>query len=508
MVDANIYAHLSAWLAEAMRKDFETRYKSDKYTLQKGGAFHKKFSPRFESLLIDLVKEAVCRGKERNILCGEDSATLYVWKGDGWEEIKDRGFLSELIERTLRSLEVGLMYQQNSSPRIARSCMETLQSSEEYLYKPNRRYVAFTNGVFDLGNGKEKGRLRPFSREFVPAIVLDIPYANPKQHYVDCSNRYGIADNPCKLWERFIKEVMPNKEFREAFQSFCGALLADRDELKIEYMCCVHGPGSNGKSVLVETISKVFGKRYYSAFTPKQLFSQGTSSMFCMADLDGKIVNLVGDLDSNSDFSGGAWKSFVSGEDVRVRSPYERKYRWVKPPLMMCCTNEMPRSKDDSHGNHRRILPIASTEVRYEGDKRDTQLTHKLTTADARTFIFSWIYEGYKRVMANKGDIPLGEEVLRAIETMQNERNSMRLWWFGGECPWRKSKGDEKAEWVYLSEIYRKYKDWCKEYNERPFHSNDLGRMISSLGFSKDEGNKRSMSKGTQYLVARKDSNE
>lgn len=32
--------------------------------------------------------------------------------------------------------------------------------------------------------------------------------------------------------------------------------------------------------------------------------------------------------------------------------------------------------------------------------------------------------------------------------------------------------------------------------------------MISSLGFSKDEGNKRSMSKGTQYLVARKDNNE
>lgn len=239
MVDANIYATLSQWLAEAMRKDFETRFKSDKYTLQKGGAFHKKFSPRFESLLIDLVKEAVCRGKERNILCGEDSTTLYVWKGDGWEEIKDRGFLSELIERTLRILEVGLMYQQNSSPRIARSCMETLQSSEEYLYKPNR---------------------------------------------------------------------------------------------------------------------------------------------------------------------------------------------------------------------------------------------------------------------------PLGEEVLRAIEQMQNERNSMRLWWFSGECPWRKSKGDEKAEWVYLSEIYRKYTLWCKDYNEREFYSNDLGRMISSLGFSKDEGNKRSMSKGTQYLVARKDS--
>lgn len=463
--------------------------------------------------ILENKKVAHLRGLLKNIVCRPDCPLayvapkegLYVFNGRFYENTGDGAvFMGELVERVLERLNVGEIYRMYGSEKIARSIVKSLESSEIYLYKPNRRYVAFTNGIFDL----EKGKLTKFDRTKVPAIILDFAYADPKAHYGACAEKYGVMDNPCKRWDRFIDEVLPNKQFQKAFHCFCGLLLADRDTIKVEYMACIHGPGSNGKSVLAECVAKVFGKEYYSTFTPHQLFKQGSNSMFCVADLAGKILNLTGDLDK-ADFSSGEFKSFVSGEDVRAREPYGRKFRFIKPPLMMCCTNSLPRTSDDSQGYHRRILPIASTTKMYSGAERDTGLTHKLTQPDARCYIFSWIYSGYKQVRSNNWDIPIGEEVQRAIEYAMNNSNSMRLWWNSGECKWRKPKADEEGEWVLLNKvIYAAYVDWCHDCNEKPFDITDFGRMLHSLGYSKKAGNVRRMGNGTEYRVKIKEIEE
>lgn len=493
MTGETTYNYLADLLTEEMRKAYPNFDKPGKGY----GAYDK---------ILENKKVAHLRGLLKNIVCRPDSPLaytapkegVYVYNGRFYENTGDGAiFLSELVERVLERLNVGEIYRMYGAEKIARSIVKSLESSDIYLYKPNRRYVAFTNGVFDL----ERGRLTKFDRTKVPAIILDFAYAEPKTHYAACGEKYGITNNPCKRWDTFINEVLPNKQFQKAFQCFCGLLLADRDAIKVEYMACVYGPGSNGKSVLAESVAKVFGKEYYSTFTPRQLFKQGSNSMFCVADLDGKILNLTGDLDK-ADFSSGEFKSFVSGEDVRAREPYGRKFRFVKPPLMMCCTNVLPRTSDDSQGYHRRILPIASTTKIYSGAERDTGLTFKLTQPDARCYIFSWIYTGYRRVRDNNWDIPIGEDVAKAVEYAMNSSNSMRLWWNGGDCKWRKPRPDEEGEWVSLKkDVFASYKRWCEDCNEEPFNINDFGRMLRSLGFSKGNGLVRRMGDGYEYKM-------
>lgn len=500
MIGEDSYTYLTSVLEAEMRKAYKG-FKERPY-----GRSDKVLEAKKVAHLRGLVKNIICK-PENPLIFTSSRGGIYIYNGKYCESVGDgASFLSELIERVFTRLHVSELYRMYGSEKIARSIMRSLESSDVYQYRTNRQYIAFKNGIFDLKNGK----LTSFDRSKIPAIVLDFEYTDPKTLYSKCANKFGTFDNPCRRWNKFINEVFDNDEFRDVFQCFCGLLLVDRDEIKVEYMACIFGPGSNGKSVLAECIAKVFGKEYYSTFTPQQLFKQGSSSMFCVADLDGKILNVVGDLD-RADFSSGEFKSFVSGEDVRAREPYGRKFHFIKPPLMLCCTNLLPKTSDDSEGYHRRILPIRSTKEVFQGKKRDVTLTSKLTQDEARCYIFSWIYDGYKKVRDNNWDIPLSQDVLDAIEQTKNQSNSMRIWWTGGDCPWRLPKKNEKGgKWVKFKEMYTHYKKWCYDNGEKETNSVELGRMLRSVGFREEGENRTVERKGTgmAYRVMEKEVDE
>lgn len=466
--------------------------------------YDKKYWDSRENVLRQLFENVVCGESGRRILSGDEGAVLYAYNGCFFDAIgSPLTFLKELFKGVLRELNVGYRYQSKVADLSAKDCYSRLTCSDEFLFKPSRRYIAFTNGIFDLKDSK----LKKFDSKYAPGIVLDIPYSDPKTHYADCAKRYGIGENPCKRFDSFIKEVLPHSQIREAFQSFCGMMLVNRDELKVEYMACVYGPGSNGKSVLADVIKGVLGERYCSNFTPKQLFNEGNASDFRMNELSGKLINIVGDLDK-SDFSGGDFKRFISGEKIKARGVYGKVFREIQPPIMLCCANEFPDSADDSYGHHRRLLPLASTTKIWTEEDKDPFLTAKLTTQDARIYVFSWIYEGYKRVMRNEGRILLGEDVLAAQAFLRDRANSMRRWW-NDESPYCKPQKDEKGEWKRLKELHEEYKAYCGQCGDKHvFRDVELSKMLMSLGMTEDKGLKRRINGTWQFLVARKEINE
>ncbi len=491
------------YLTELLRDKMVKAYPKFTDMRHKGyGAFDEQPKAGKIAHLSLLLEENIYRG-EQPLMYADGEGNVYAYNGKVYEGVGNGYvFLRELVKRTLMALKVGGVYVALASGRIARTVMDGLESSDEYRYRPEQRYIAFTNGIFDV----EKGELKEFNRKYVPAVVLDIPYIDAKAHYVECEKKYGYSGNPCRLWENFIGKsagegVFPNVQIREAFQSFCGLMLVNRDEVKVEYMACVYGPGSNGKSVLADAVKSVFGDRYYSNFTPKQLFKEGSASDFRMNELDGKLINIVGDLDK-SDFSGGDFKRFISGEKIKARGVYGSVFRTIKPPIMLCCANEIPDTTDDSYGHYRRLLPLPSTTKIWTERDKDPFLTAKLTTEDARIYIFSWIYEGYKRVMKSGGRIPLGEDVIKAQTILRSQCNSMRRWW--AECQWCVPETNEGGAWRKLSDLYAEYKQWCEMQDEVKFRVTDLGRMFTSLGMTKENRYKRSMPSGTEYRLQRK----
>jgi P4 family phage/plasmid primase-like protien len=420
-----------------------------------------------EARLCDLFERYIYRVKS-GIFLLSTSGVLYVFNGQFYEKVTKASFLQEVIKKTLEKLDVGLVYQKLSNKFIANECFTGMENDPDAVFTPNRRYVVFTNGVLDL----KENKLKDFSIKFRTDIVLDFDYD---------------PDYSMQLWNEKVVEIIPSEEMRLAFQMFCGALLVNRDEIKIEYMCFLLGPGSNGKSVIAKAISNVFGSELFTKFSPKQLF-KNSDAMYNLAELDGKLANFTDDL-KNEDFSGGDFKSFVSGEEFQARHPYGRCVFKVKAPMMLCCANEMPPTTDDSWGHHRRILPIYSTRRQFGEHDKDPMLSYKLSTVEARKAIFNWILEGYREVLANDGNIKLGQAVIDAQMELRDDSNSARRWI--RDYGFAKIENPEKNDphWKLLSKWREEYERYCNENGYKSVGSKSLSKLFREKEFSEDRRN-------------------
>lgn len=480
MNSRRLFDYLKERVTEGITEEFSSWSIKGKRgcSLQYYGMRHTKPYPTNVSTLLSLLRDVICYGKERLFLTGTDSQTIYAYNGQYFEPVEGKGekFLKEIIKRVFMGLSVGIVYQTDVAGMIARECLDTLTSTDEYLYVPDRRYMAFANGIFDV----EKGELKDFNIKYCPYISLDVDYDTERELHARYAEQFGIdrEKHPGKLWEWKIKEIIPNDDMRDAFQMFCGSLLLDRQVCKFEYCCYLIGSGSNGKSVLASAIAGVFGEQYFSRFTPKQLFKDSDARVN-IAALEGKICNLVGDLDA-ADFAGGDFKRFASGEKFQGRRNYKDPIQVVAPPLL-CCTNTMPETSDDSWGHHRRQLPIYTTTHRFTEEDKDPYLAQKLTTREARSYIFTWLYEGYKKIIRNGGNIKLGDDVIQAMRDLQDNSSSARRWYrdYGYEAV--KNPGKKDVNWRALSDLYSEYEAYAKDCGYTTImKSHELAGMLRS----------------------------
>lgn len=410
--------------------------------------------------LCDLFCRSVC-GDDIYILMDEDKR-LHAYNGEYYELVGGLDFLVELAKRVLDKLGVGSVYRYFATKLMAKEANSSISHNEQCVFVPDRRYIAFSNGIFDLNDGS----LKKFHRRYCTDIVLDIPYN---------------VNASCLTWDIKIKEIIPNKDMLNAFQMFCGTFLVKRDELKIEYICYLIGSGSNGKSVISSAVANVFGEQYFGRFTPYDLF-KASDSKVNMAALDGKIGNLTDDLD-RQDISGGAFKRFISGEKFQARRLYGNPFL-VQAPVMLCCTNTMPESSDDTWGHHRRQLPIMTTRIQYGKDReKDPFLSMKLQTEEARQRIFNWIYEGYKKVMRNNGDIKLPAYVKDIQRELMMDSSSARRWYRDSGYIAVTPDGNDDPRWNTLQHWYNDYVRYAKESGDLDIKTKgDVSKMLADLG--------------------------
>jgi P4 family phage/plasmid primase-like protien len=420
-----------------------------------------------EAKLCDLFERYIYRTHSK-IFQLSVSGVLHVFNGKYYEKVTKKTFLQEIIKKAMEKMDIGLVYQKLSNKFIANECLSGMENDPEAVFKPNRRYIVFDNGVLDL----KEHKLKDFSIKYQTDIVLDFDYD---------------PDYSMQLWNEKVVEIIPSEEMRLAFQMFCGALLVNRDEIKIEYMCFLLGPGSNGKSIIAKAISNVFGSELFTKFSPKQLF-KNSDAMYNLAELDGKLANFTDDL-KNEDFSGGDFKSFVSGEEFQARHPYGTCVFKVKAPMMLCCANEMPPTTDDSWGHHRRILPIYSTRHQFGDKDKDPMLSYKLSTVEARKAIFNWILQGYNELLTNDGNIKLGQEVIDAQRELRDDSNSARRWLRDFYYIKVEPTGKEDQRWKSLAQWREEYEKYCNENGYKTVGSKSLGKLFREKEFAEEHRN-------------------
>lgn len=431
--------------------------------IENSGSSDERVNKRTEAGLCKSFRRYVCgeEGDEGNdYFKVDEDGLLYVFNGRHYEVMVEEALL-EMIRTVMDEAGVGIVYQTGSAKIVMEYCLNRLKGDDRCRFVPDRRYVCFKNGVFDL----ETMKLNTFDVKYKTDIVLDFDY---------------VAGVRSALWDKVLGMTVPDENMRETFHQFCGCFLAKRTEYKIEYITFVVGEGQNGKSIICKAVVNMLGPGVASSYSPEQLF-KSSQMEYHLADVNGKIVNYCDEV-SNKDFSGGDFKQFVSGGAFTGRHPYSKRPTKVdKIPLMLCCANTIPPTTDDTEGYFRRFLIILAPNHIDDRDK-DPMLEMKLQAPEVKSAIFNWVLEGYKMFISNGGKIDIAGSVKEVVEEMKNNANSLRRWidsmgYVAAEPP-----GTTGFGWKPAKEWVQEYTRYCNDWNETPKNKKALQDMFKKMG--------------------------
>lgn len=333
------------------------------------------------------------------------------------------------------------------------------------MLTPNSAIVVFNNCVFDMDNKVS----HPFNKKWVQTSSVPYDY-NPREHIIQ--------------WRDFLDQVLPDKKMQKVLQEFLGSIFIDRTKAKIETMLVLRGSGSNGKSVVFETVMGLLGRDNVSNFGIGALIS-GSERKKNIAFINGKRLNYCSEIQAlefgkDSD----ALKSLISGEPTEARPIYGDNFTAYNIPLLMANANQMPYLKDWSYGMRRRIC-IIPFEVEIQKHQQRKSLARDLE--HEYPAIFNWILEGRDRFINNGYKLTDSKELDKVMDEYQSESSTVMRFMFQMNYMCRyENIVDAEPKWVTSASLYQKYLKWCDDNHvETPENVTKFGRILSDAGYRK-----------------------
>lgn len=170
----------------------------------------------------------------------------------------------------------------------------------------------------------------------------------------------------CPRFERFLDEIFEGDEDaadkRQAVLEMMGYSLLQ--SCRYEKFVILVGAGSNGKSVLLNVLESLIGKRQVSAVEPSRM-----GDRFQRAHLRGMLANVVPELPVGSMLADAAMKAFTSGDKVNGEFKRGDPFDFHPFATIWLGTNNMPHTRDLSDGMFRRALILKFNRKFRDGEK-------------------------------------------------------------------------------------------------------------------------------------------
>lgn len=306
-----------------------------------------------------------------------------LWNGLFYDFMEPSKFKWALEESCARLGVPVVMWKQ-----LYEICRTAINGSVGVSY-PSRGMLCFRNGVVDCCE-RSRVLLEPSPRL---AVFTVLPY------------EYDPSAS-CPLFERFLREVLPDEGSRMCLQELMGSMFLDREKMKIEKMGLLWGTGANGKSVFAETMKGVIGFEKCSSFDPIAL-TRGDAAERALSEVEGKLLNYCDEITTKA-LNDVRFKSLVSGERQMGRAMYE-PYREIKElPLLMGNANDIPEITRSHAAIARRVF-VFQFMVKITEERQDRSLPRKLEAEYPG--ILNWILEGRDRLEDSGGLFTRSEQM-------------------------------------------------------------------------------------------------
>ena len=413
---------------------------------------------------------------------GRYKGETWFFTGKVYEPIPNSSFFRRAIKLFLKRVHVPADFIVKSLDTIIREAYQAMNNNR--LLRPRYNLMAFRNGVVDMNNGY----LLPFSRDHHVIYLHDYDY-DPS------------AD--CPMWKEFLRGVnvgkgkysggvLPDRNDRAILQMFLGLGLYDRGTMdkKVENSLVLFGNGSNGKSVIMDTVMGVFGGENISNLSMEALLRGGDERQRNLSQIDGKIFNWSGEMESKT-FAGkeDAAKSLISGEPQLGRRIGNDAFKITNIPFFIFNANHFPSGNDSSYGFFRRFIFIVFDRV-IDERKQNLQLTSDLRKEYPG--ILNWIRAGALLLKKNKFRFPESEGCIRKKINEMGLSALGKSWSMARGCfalPRQGVKNDIYRE-IDFSDIYKDIERYAEENGFPMVSRQTLASHLRDIGFGKDSKRK------------------
>lgn len=361
------------------------------------------------------------------------------WRNTGTDDVRAE------IQRFLHEFGAVTLTRVNNVLALAASEMGPVPTTQ---FDAEPTWIPLANGVYDIATGG----IIPHSPSHMLTRVASFEYH---------------ADADCPLWKKCMSQWMikvdgsPCEEWTAIIQEWFGYCLIP--DSRAQSCMLWNGGGENGKGATTRLLAKLIGAENIAAINIDNLHSE-----YERADLFGKMVGFIEEPDPRAMNKNGNYvKAIVGGDPTRGRQPFKEAFTFVPYVRIIISTNQLPSTKDTSHGYFRRLIMI-DWRFTVNPKDRDNDLDDKL--AAELPGIFNWTMEGLRRYRARrKFDIPVESQKL--LEGYKLEQDTIARF-VKEEC----SVADPFAK-ITAKDLYTAYAMWCKDFN--------IGRAESGIMFGK-----------------------
>ncbi len=386
----------------------------------------------------------------------DKTSPIWVYVGTHWVELAHEQLFFDFIRDALVKMELSEEFVDDEpffkklKKRLELMLSRHTQSSE----RDDMVLVNFVNGTLEIARDGAQ-RFRPHHRDDYLRYVL--PYAYDPQ-----------AD--CPRFLRFLDEVLPSPGTHTTILEYLAYCLVPW--LKLEKILAFQGTGSNGKSVLLSTIERLFGKENVAYENLVDL----TTNESHRANIEGRLVNIS--TENEGRINGAAFKTLASGEPISCRLYYSQPYTMTRYARLMFAFNEMPRI-NSGYGSMRRWL-LVKFDVRISEEQADTELGEKL--AQELSGIMNLVLGILPGLMKRK-KFTKCEETDEALADLEFQNNSV-LQFVSARC-------EPSSTLTRGSDLYKAFCEYCHQNNLYQLSNQKFYQQLEEKFPSKMDGNQK-----------------
>lgn len=316
-----------------------------------------------------------------------------------------------------------------------------------YELNKDKNIIPFNNGTFNIKTFKfEKNKWY-------------------KENYTTTGFKfYYNKKAECPTFNKYLDEVMKgDEELKAIIGEILGYCLLD--DCRYERAFILYGEGSTGKSVLLKTISDIWGRENCSNVPFDRL-----NEPFMRAGMYGKKINFSSELESDL-HNTAYFKAMVSGEEIDAQFKFKDVFKFKNTAKMLFAMNNLPAIRDKSNGTYRRLV-IIPFERQFKPEDRDVDLIHKILKE--KSGIINIALNGLKRLLENNNFTysKKSEDLLN-----EHKKNNDTVYLYMNEFY---TDGAEE-DFVVCSVLYENFALYCKNNGFKPLNNVNFFKRVYKL---------------------------